>query len=134
LRIFFLVILAAIAGAPMTVAATPGEEAPTAGQKWLSLLDDQKYEESWNQAGSAFRNQVSQEQWIDALKRSRLPLGSLVSRTASRVQLTTSLTGSPDGEYAIIHFATSLRNKSITERLELVREDGRWQVFAYAIH
>lgn len=134
MRIIFLVALAAVAGGLMTVRATPADEASAAGQKWLSLLDDQKYEESWKQAGSTFRAQVSQEVWIEALQRSRQPLGSLISRTASRVQLTTTLRGSPDAEYAIIHFATSLQNKSITERLELVREDGRWQVFAYAIH
>ncbi len=134
MRLIFLVTLAGIAGALMTVAATPGEEASTAGQIWLALLDDQKYEESWNQAGSMFRDQVPQQQWTDALKKSREPLGPLVSRTASRVQLTTSLRGAPDGEYAIIHFTTSLRNKSITERLTLVKEDGRWRVAAYAIH
>ena len=128
------ITLAGIAGALMTLAATPSEEASTAGQKWLSLLDDLKYEESWNQAGSMFRAQVGQQQWIGALKQSRQPLGSLVSRTASRVQLTTSLRGAPDGEYAIIHFTTSLQNKSITERLTVVKEDGRWQLAAYAIH
>jgi hypothetical protein len=134
LRLIFLVTLAGIAGTLMTVAATPGEDAPTAGQNWLSLLDDQMYAESWNQAGSMFRDQVPQQQWTEALKKSRAPLGSLVSRTASRVQLTTSLRGAPDGEYAIIHFTTSLQNKSITERLTLVKEDGRWRVAAYAIH
>jgi hypothetical protein len=134
LRLIFIVTLAAIAGVLMTVAATPSDEAVTVGQSWLSLLDNQKYAESWKQAGSVFRDQVRQEQWIDALKKSRGPLGSLVSRTASRVQLTTSLRGAPDGEYAIIHFATSLRNKDITERLTLVKEDGRWQVAAFAIH
>jgi hypothetical protein len=134
LRRIFVVSLAGIACALAMAAATPGEEAVAAGQKWLSLLDDQKYEESWKQAGAKFRDDVKQEQWVDALKRSREPLGALVSRTGARVQLTTSLRGAPDGEYAVIHFTTSLQNKTITERLDLVKEDGRWQVFAYAIH
>jgi hypothetical protein len=118
----------------MAVAATPSEEASASGQKWLALLDDQKYEESWDQAGATFRDQVTKEQWVGALKRSRAPLGPLVSRTNSRVQLATTLSGAPDGEYAIIHFTTALENKTITERLELVKEAGKWQVFAYAIH
>jgi hypothetical protein len=134
LRLILVVTLAGLACA-LTMAAPPaGEEAVTAGQKWLSLLDDKKYEESWKQAGSRFRGDVKQEQWVDALKRSREPLGSLVSRTGARVELTTSLRGAPDGEYAVIHFTTSLQNKTITERLDLLKEDGRWQVFAYAIH
>jgi hypothetical protein len=41
----------------------------------------------------------------------------------------------PDGDYAIIHFTTSFKNKSnVTERLTLVKEDGTWRVAAYAIH
>lgn len=134
MRLIFVVTLAGIACALTMAAATPGEDAVAAGQKWLSLLDEKKYEESWTQAGSKFRDDVKQEQWVDALKRSREPLGSLVSRTGARVQLTTSLRGAPDGEYAVLHFTTSLQNKTITERLDLRKEDGRWQVFAYAIH
>ena len=135
MRLLFLASLLAIAAAHMTVAATAEEEASTAaGQKWLTLLDDQKYEESWSQAGSMFRDQVTQQQWLVSLKRFRDPLGSLVSRTASRVDFAKSLRGAPDGDYAIIHFTTSFKNKNdVTERLTLVKEDGKWQTAAYAI-
>lgn len=135
MRLILVLTLAGIAGALMTVAGPAEDEASTSGQKWLSLLDDQKYEESWNQAASMFRDQVKQEQWVVALKRSREPLGALVSRTSPRVEFTKSLRGAPDGEYAIIHFATTFKNKGdVTERLTLVKEDGRWQAAAYAIH
>ena len=98
-------------------------------------MDDQKYEESWNQAGSMFRDQVMPEQWVASLKRFRQPLGGLVSRASSRVEFAKTLRGAPDGDYAIIHFTTSFKNGSaVTERLTLVMEDGRWQVAAYAIH
>ena len=129
------IALAGIAAA-LTVFAGPAEDgASAAGQKWLALVDDQKYEESWNQAGSMFRDQVKQEAWVVALKRFRDPLGALVSRTSSRVDFAKTLRGAPDGYYAIIHFTTAFKNKSdVTERLTLVKEDGRWQVAAYAIH
>ena len=46
-----------------------------------------------------------------------------------------TLRGAPDGNYAIIHFTTSFKNKAgVTERLTLVKEDGKWQAAAYAIH
>jgi hypothetical protein len=135
LRLIFAVTLAGIAGALMTVAAPAEEEASTTGQKWLALVDDQKYEESWKQAGSMFRDEVKQEQWVVSLKRFRDPLGPLVSRTSSRVEFAKSLRGAPDGDYAIIHYTTAFKSKSdVTERLTLVKEDGRWQVAAYAIH
>jgi hypothetical protein len=135
MRRIYVITLAGIAGALLTVAAPAEGEASTAGQKWLSLVDDQKYEESWNQAASMFRDQVKQDAWVVSLKRFREPLGLLVSRTSSHVEFTKTLRGAPDGDYAIIHYTTAFQNKSdVTERLTLVKEDGKWQAAAYAIH
>jgi hypothetical protein len=134
MRLILIVTLAAIASTRAGAAAPSGEEASAIGQKWLALLDDQKYEESWTAAGSMFRNEVKHDQWLASLERFRLPLGPMVSRTASRVDLAKTLPAAPDGDYAIIHYKTVLQNKTITERLTLAMEDGKWQVYAYAIH
>jgi hypothetical protein len=130
-----VVTIGAFAATLLTAATTPaGEEASAIGQKWLALLDDQKYEESYTAAGSMFRNEVMHDQWLASLEKFRGPLGPLVSRTAQRVDLAKTLPAAPDGEYAIIHYKTVLQNKTITERLTLAMEDGKWQVYAYAIH
>jgi len=135
MRLILVITLAGIAAALTTFAGPAEDEASAAGQKWIALLDDQKYEESWQQAASMFRDQGKQEQWIVSLKRFRDPLGPPVSRTASRVDFTKTLRAAPDGDYAIIHFTTTFKNKSdVTERLTLVKEDGKWQAAAYAIH
>jgi hypothetical protein len=134
MRLLLVVTVMGIASALATVAPAE-DEAAASGQKWLALLDDQKYEDSWKQAGSMFRGEVSEEQWVASLKRFRDPLGSLLTRVSARVDFAKTLRGAPDGDYAIIHFTTSFKNKSdVTERLTLVKEDGRWQVAAYAIH
>jgi hypothetical protein len=133
-RLILVVALAGIAGALTTIAGPAEDEAAASGKKWLAFLDDRKYEESWKQAGSTFRDQVKQDDWVASLKRFREPLGALVSRSPSRVDFAKSLRGAPDGDYAIIHFTTSFTNKSVTERLTLVKEDDKWQVAAYAIH
>jgi hypothetical protein len=134
LRPILFCILAAISGNLITFGATAEDDAAAAGQKWLSLVDAGKYEESWNQASSMFRHEVALEQWFAALKRSRAPLGDLVSRTPSRVEFSKFLRGAPEGDYAIIHFTTAFTSKSATERLTLVKEDGRWQMAAYGIY
>ena len=134
MRLFLLGILAIIFGNLIMIGAQAEEDAAKAGQKWLFLLDDQKYEESWHQASSMFRSEVTQEQWFAALKRFREPLGPVVSRMPSRVQFSRFLRGAPEGDYAIIHFTTSFGSKSATERLTLVKEDGRWQMAAYGIY
>lgn len=133
--ILAVVTLAAIVGVRMTAAAPAEDEAAAIGQKWLTLLDDQKYEDSWRQAGAMFRGEVSQEQWLQALKRSREPLGAMVSRATARVDFSKTLRGAPDGDYAIIHYTTDFKNKSgVTERLTLVKENDKWEMAAYAIH
>jgi hypothetical protein len=135
MQLIAVLTLLGMAGSFTAVAAPDAEEASTSGQKWLALLDDQKYEESWKQAGTMFRGEVTQEQWIASLQRFRDPLGSMISRASSRIDFAKTLRGAPDGDYAIIHFTTSFKNKSdVTERLTLVKEDGKWQVAAYAIH
>jgi len=134
-RLILVVTLVGIASALMTAATPAEDEASAAGQKWLALLDDLKYGESWSQAGSMFRDEVNQDQWVAVLKRLREPMGPMISRTAARIDFVKTLRGAPDGDYAIIHFTTSFKNKSgVTERLTLVKEGGRWQAAAYAIH
>jgi hypothetical protein len=120
----------------LMMAATPAEEeVSNAGQKWLQLLDDQQFDASWKQAASQFRDQVTLEQWVASLKRFREPLGALVSRSTARVDFTNVLRGAPDASYAIIHYKTDFKNKNaVTERLTLVKEEGKWEAAAYAIH
>jgi len=59
LRLIVFDILAAISS-NLAMIAAPAEEV-AAGQKWLALVDDQKYEENWNQASSMFRSEVTQD-------------------------------------------------------------------------
>ena len=120
----------------MTALAGPAEdEAAGVGEKWLALLDDQKYEESWDQSSSQFRDQVNKDQWVAVLKRAREPMGAKVSRATARVDFVKTLRGAPDGDYAIIHYTTSFQNKNdVTERVTLVKEDGKWLAAAYATH
>ena len=125
-----------LALATLLLMGSPAEdEATTSGQKWLTLLDKENYAESWKQAASMFRGQVEQDEWVASLKRFRQPLGTPITRSATRVDFTKTLRGAPDGEYSIIHFTTDFANKiAVTERLTLVKENGAWLAAAYAIH
>jgi hypothetical protein len=128
-----LLLMALVA---LVVTASPAEEeATTAGQKWLTLLDQEKYADSWKESASMFRDQVGQEQWIASLKQFRQPMGGMVTRAVNRIDFTRTLRGAPDAEYSIIHFKTDFANKTaVTERLTLVKEGGAWHAAAYALH
>ncbi|MEQ1946219.1 MAG: DUF4019 domain-containing protein [Bryobacteraceae bacterium] len=110
------------------------KDAAVIGVKWLALLDGEKYQDSWDKAGNTFRSEVKPEQWLAVLQRIRKPMGATVSRVPARVDMMKSMRGAPDGEYAVIHYTTGFKDKNITERLTLAKEEGKWEVFAYAIH
>jgi hypothetical protein len=52
-----------------------GKAAAYAIVSWLALIDSNRYGESWFQTGSEFRNSLSKERWVNALRSVRAPLG-----------------------------------------------------------
>ncbi len=102
---------------------------------WLSLVDQGKYSESWDQAAEYFRNAVTKEQWSASLKAVRPPLGKVISRKVKGKQYARALPGAPDGEYVVIQYETQFENKkSATETVTpMLDKDGKWKVSGYFI-
>ncbi len=109
--------------------------AVTAAEKWLALIDEGKYAESWKEAAEYFRNAVKEEQWEQSLQAVRKPLGKLVSRKVKSKTHETYLPGTPDGEYVVIQFETSFENKesAIETVTPMLEKDGNWRVSGYYI-
>jgi hypothetical protein len=126
-------ILAAVTGA----AENPDKEkaAVAVAEKWLGLVDEGKYGESWKEAADFFRNAVKQEQWEQSLQAVRKPLGKPISRQVKTKAYTTSLPGAPDGEYVMIQFETSFENKksAIETVTPMMDKAGTWRVSGYYI-
>jgi len=129
--------MALILGAGFQMAAESGKEeaAVSATQKWLSLVDDGKYIESWKEAAEYFQNAMKQDQWDQSLQAVRKPLGKLLSREVKSKSYTTSLPGAPDGEYVVIQFETSFENKksAVETVTPMLDKDGKWKVSGYFI-
>ena len=107
----------------------------TSAQKWLSIVDEGKYIESWKASSDNFKQAIKQDQWEQAVQSVRKPLGKLVSRKLMSASYTTSLQGAPDGEYVVIQFNTSFENKksgieTVTPKMD---KDGMWRVSGYYI-
>jgi hypothetical protein len=107
----------------------------SSAETWLSLVDEGKYAESWNEAAGYFKGAVKQEQWQEMLKAARKPLGKVISREVKSKSYHTSLPGAPDGEYVVIQFDTSFENKkSAIETVTPTKDkDGKWRVSGYFI-
>ena len=111
------------------------KKAVSAAEKWLSMVDEGRYSDSWQGAAEYLRNAINQEQWNRSLQAVRKPLGEVVSRQMKTATYKTSLPGAPDGEYVVIQFDTSFENKkaAIETVTPMMDQDGTWRVSGYYI-
>jgi hypothetical protein len=115
---------------------TENEKAATsAAERWLCMVDNEQYAESWKASAEYFRNAVNQKQWEHSMQTVRKPLGKLISRSAKNAVYKTTLPGAPDGQYVIIQFDTSFENKksAVETVTPMMDKDGIWRVSGYYI-
>lgn len=130
-----LAALAASSIAPASLAQDPRAlQAQEAAREWLDLADRQDADAARSAAGAKFRDALAADRWRDALRSVRGPLGEVTQRTAVSTQLTRTLSGQPDGDYALVAFRTSWSRKPVgRELVSLEYESGRWRVIGYVI-
>lgn len=106
-----------------------------ASKAWLKLVDEGKYSESWDKAAQYFKNAITKEQWKTSLESVRSHLGKVLSRNLKSKQCTKTLPGAPDGEYVVIQYETSFKNKqhAIETITPMLDKDGKWRVSGYYI-
>lgn len=111
------------------------ETAILAARNWLNLIDTGKYDESWEKAAPFFKNAVDKNEWVKSLESLRGPLGKVIERRVEMSQYRTELPGAPDGEYVLIQFNTSFKNKenAIETVTPMKCEDGTWKVSGYYV-
>jgi Protein of unknown function (DUF4019) len=102
---------------------------------WLSLIDDEKYHESWEDASEFLQKQVSKDRWRQVMRTVRDSLGEMQNRKLVRAKFHEKLPGHPAGEYILIHYATSFESKpDSVETVTLTKEsDGSWRVCGYYV-
>lgn len=136
LTIFFMILCLSLwAGFSAAQNSDKEKAAIMAAGEWLSLVDSGNYEQSWKEASEYFRNAISEEQWAQALKAVRPPLGQLVSRKVTSALYMTALPGAPDGEYVVIQYQSSFGNKksAVETVTPMLDQDGVWRVSGYFI-
>jgi Protein of unknown function (DUF4019) len=134
--IFLLILSLALMGSLAEAQNTKKEKAAVvAAEQWLLLVDEGKYEQSWKEAAEYFKNAISQDKWHQSLQAVRNPLGKLISRKVKTQVYKTSLPGAPDGEYVVIQFETSFKNKkaAVETVTPMMDKDGVWRVSGYYI-
>ena len=104
-------------------------------QAWLEFVDSEKYAESWEEAAEYFKSSITKEKWEYTIQDVRNPLGKVVSRKLKSQKYTTSLPGTPYGDYVIIKYNTTfMKKKAAIETITLIQDkDGKWKVSGYNI-
>jgi len=117
------------------VALAESKIARAAAEKWLALLDEGKYAESWDESAEFFRKNIAKKKWATTIKGLLVPLGKVKSRVKLDADYRTSLPGSPDGEYVVFIFKTTYTNKpgAIETVTPMKGKDGKWRVSGYYI-
>jgi hypothetical protein len=123
----------------VSAAGNPNDEAKRAGGEqaltWLHLVDQGQYTQSWQEAGTLFRQHVTREQWVGQVKAAREPLGALTRRTQDSASYAEVLPGAPPGSYVVLVYRSSFAKLSAaSEQVTVGREkDGTWRVVGYFV-
>ena len=120
---------------PLWADSTKELNAQMASDAWLSMVDEGRYSESWQETSFYFQNAVDEKQWEKSLNSVRKPLGEVLSRKAISQNYTKTLPGAPDGEYVVIQYETSFKNKAsaIETVTPSLGKDGIWHISGYYI-
>jgi Protein of unknown function (DUF4019) len=113
----------------------PEIAAQATAEKWLALLDDGKYSESWDALAPTFKKAVGKRDWNSTIASIRKPLGKVVSRKLKSAEHTKDLPGAPEGEYVVLKFDTVFQNKSnaVETVTPMIESDLIWRVSGYSV-
>jgi hypothetical protein len=132
--LFALALLLGICAA-VQAQQKPEQLAQQSADTWLALVDAGKYADSWQEASQIFKAAVTREQWQNAMRGSRDPLGKMLSRKLKSAAYTKTLPGAPDGEYVVIQYESSFEHKqsAVETVTPMLDKDGKWRVSGYFI-
>lgn len=101
---------------------------------WLSFVDSQDYQNSWKNSDPLVHSQLDAKQWQTAVEPVRGALGSVIQRKLHSLQVSTSMPGLPDGEYALLVISSRFENKAESfETVPMSKSTGQWKPMGYFI-
>ena len=117
-----------------TISSAAASASLSSAREWLTLLDRQRWEDSWLTAAAPFKSQIRSADWASTIQSVRRPLGTVSSRTFLNVTKAGLLPNAPAGEYEVIRFQTDFAHKrGAVETITLAREHADWKVAGYFI-
>jgi hypothetical protein len=134
-RVMIVGALAVLVGSGARAAGKAEDAAQASAAPWLKLVDQGKYDASWEQAAELFKKSVTRDQWRQAAAAAREPLGTLTSRKVKSREYKEQIPGAPDGKYVILQYDSVFEKKAsaIETVVAMVDPDGAWRTSGYFI-
>lgn len=135
-KIFAIVLLGSLFTSGFLLASEEAEKAAiSSATEWLNLVDEGRYEKSWDESATLFKIEVSRDKWLGLLKDNRSPLGKVLARKLKLKHYTKSMPGAPDGDYVVLQYETAFEKKPSTLETitPMLDKDGKWRVMNYYI-
>jgi hypothetical protein len=104
-------------------------------EAWVSLIDREEYDESWDRTAEVFQTRVKKAQWIEDLKANRKPLGKVRSRKLLTAVYVSDLPDSPRGEYVLLDYEVAFETDVPIREIIIpyLAPDGEWRVAGYSL-
>jgi len=117
------------APSPAADHAAPNPEVVDAASRFLGLIDQGRWNDSYQATVASFRKANSLKVWTDVSEQVRAPLGAVQSRTLISQE---NLPAPPNG-LQLVKFRTRFANGERVETVTLDREGGEWRVVGVMI-
>ena len=110
-------------------------EGARSAEQWLTIVDSGAYAESWAESAVLFQSSIAQTDWVKILGKVRQPVGANLDRSLEKAEYTSTLPGTPDGEYVVATFSASFEKKAkaIETVTVAMSDEGKWEVVGYFI-
>lgn len=105
-------------------------------QTWIEAIDGGQYQQSYDHAGTWFRNLCTAEEWTSWMTKQSVNYGKCTRRKQiQEVKFEKEPSGKFAGEWAYVNFESSFeKGGNEFELVDLKKEaDGTWKVAGYAI-
>ena len=106
--------------------------AQAAAQDWLALLDNGTFDTGWEDMTTAAKSATTKDEWVNATKGVRTPLGAVKNREVMTNKYLDTLEGMPAGAAIVVEFGTTFENKEDAFETVTLQMDGdAWKVARY---
>lgn len=122
---------------PKPTAGTASEqaEAAAAARGYLALIDNEQYEKTWEQGGSALKTMTNRFVWINTLKVLNQTLAISSARELEGFGFSTQIDARvPPGSYVLVQFKSQSGKVTTTEKVVMQEEHGAWKLIGYFRH